>query len=186
MGLFNFGNKKKEASEIKMPSAFYADCVADFHQEAQKHGAACKGLIFIPELIPIGENTILAFLKDPFFQMQFGNDAQTYYFFIMAMSIDAGMLFATKWHEDDGGLEDYVEEIIDIGPADDANILLSKHFPSSISADQGNPFFQKIFARWMKAHDPYWKQSDPREYTFRAMVAAYQLGVSMMLEKLGY
>ena len=28
--------------------------------------------------------------------------------------------------------------------------------------------------------------ADPRDYTFKAMIAAYQLGVSMILEKYGY
>ena len=44
----------------------------------------------------------------------------------------------------------------------------------------------EIFRRWVALHEPYWKLRDPRDYTYRAMVAGYQLGVSMMLEKLGY
>ena len=193
MGLFGFGKKKQEkTAPTQKPmnaggaSNFYTACVEDFHNEAAKHGAATRGLIFIPELLPVGEKTVLAFLKDPFFQMQFGSNPQMYYYAIMSLSIDAGIAFATRWHEDYSSLSSYVERIIAEGPADDANALMSKHLPKEISANQGNPFFQKIFARWLAMHEPYWKLSDPRDYTFKAMLAAYQLGVSMILEKYGY
>lgn len=186
MGLFNFGKKKPSEPELKGSVAFYNDCVADFHKEAMKYGVAKKGLIFIPELLPLGEKTILAYLKDPFFQMQSGGNPQAYYYLIMALSIDAGMCYATRWHEQFSTLNQYVNQIIEEGPADDANILLAKHFPKDISENQGNAFFQKIYPRWIAMHEPYWKLSDPRDYTFKAMLAAYQLGVSMILEKYGY
>lgn len=172
--------------EPKSPEKFYTDCVADFHKEAAKHGVANKGLIFIPELLPKGEQTILAFLKDPFFQMQCGGDAQMYYYLIMALSIDAGMCFATRWHRDFSSLDEYVEEIIELGPADDANIIMTSFLSDVAMGDQGNEFFPFIYDRWLKMHEPYWKLSDPREYTFKAMLAAYQLGVSMILEKYGF
>lgn len=35
-------------------------------------------------------------------------------------------------------------------------------------------------------HEPYWKLEDPRKHTMAAMLAAYQLGISMVLEKYGY
>ncbi len=186
MGLFNFGKKKDKEPELKKPISFYNDCVADFHQEAAKHGVANKGLIFIPELIPLGEKTILAYLQDPFFQMQCGGNAQQYYYLIMALSIDAGICFATKWHEQFSALEKYVEEIIAEGPADDANTLMDAHFPDGVMGNQGNDFFPLIYQRWLEMHEPYWRLSDPRQYTFKAMLAAYQLGISMILEKFGY
>lgn len=186
MGLFNFGKKKEKKFEPKSVVSFYTDCVQDFHEEAKKYGVATKGVIFIPELIPLGEKTILAYLKDPFFQMQCGGNPQMYYYLIMSLSIDAGMCYATRWHEQFSTLNDYVEQIIEEGPADDANILLAKHFPKEISENQGNSFFQKIYPRWLAMHEPYWALPDPRDYTFKAMLAAYQLGVSMILEKYGY
>ena len=179
-------NTSTSSSGLKSPKVFYTACVEDFHKEAIKSGAATKGLIFIPELIPLGEKTILAFLQDTFFQRQFGDNAQLYYYAIMSLVIDAGIVYATCWHENFSGLNNYVERIISEGPADHANILLEKHFPKSISENQGNPFFQKIYTRWVAMHHPYWALSDPREYTFSAMLAAYQLGISMILEKYGY
>ena len=186
MGLFDFLKKKENVPGLKNPVSFYNDCVAEYHQEAAKHGVANRGLIFIPELIPIGEKTILAYLKDSFFQMQCGGNAQQYYYLIMALSIDAGMCFATRWHEDFSTLNKYVDEIIKNGPADDANAIMEAQFTNGIMGNQGNDFFPIIFERWLAMHEPYWKLSDPRDYTFKAMLAAYQLGISMILEKYGY
>ena len=186
MGLFDFIKKKNVETNIKNSMSFYTECVEDFHKEAMKNGVANRGLIFIPELIPRGEKAILAFLKDPFFQMQCGGNAQQYYYLIMALSIDAGMCFANRWHEQYSSLDQYVQEIIDDGPADEANRLIDAHFPYGIMGNQGNDFFPIIFERWIAMHEPYWNLADPRVYTFRAMLAAYQLGVSMILEKYGY
>ena len=72
------------------------------------------------------------------------------------------------------------------GPARETNALLSKYFPENVAKDQGNPFFSQIFDRWLELHKKYWEQLDPREYTLKAFQAAFQLGVSMMLEKHGY
>ena len=76
MGLFD-GFKKKQEPAATTPSPtsaapitrFYNNCVTDFHKAAMAEGQASHGLIFIPELIPIGEKTVSVYLKDPFFQM---------------------------------------------------------------------------------------------------------------------
>ena len=80
MGLFDRFKKKQPSTNNATPISaqfrtatpaiqFYNDCVEDYHKTANKSGFANWGLIFIPELIPIGEKTVLAFLQDPFFQM---------------------------------------------------------------------------------------------------------------------
>ena len=196
MGLFDMF-KKKHTPEKKATVApeqvrtaspeiqFYNDCVEDYHKTANKHGFANKGLIFIPELIPIGEKTVLAFLRDPFFQMQFGNDPHLYYYAIMSLSLQAGIVFAGKWHSDFPALKSgYVDKIIAEGPADACKPFL-KQF-GLVDNEKENDFYRTIFERWLAMHEPYWKLSDPRDYTFKATLAAYQLGISMILEKYGY
>lgn len=182
MGIFNFGKKGKVLS----PSEFYTACIKEFHTEAQRHGLAKKGLIFIPELIPIGHKTTLAYLNDFEIQTTYGSDPVQYYFAVMAFALEAGMLFAEKWHSDFAGLNDYVEEIADFGPASDASELFGQYFKAELSNDDGHAFLERIYEAWMLMHAPYWDMADPRQYTFKALIAAYQLGISMMLEKLGY
>ena len=164
---------------------FYADCVEDYHNTAKQQGFANRGLIFIPELIPIGEKTVLAFLKDPFFQAQFGSNPQMYYYAIMSLSLQAGIVFAVKWHENFSALTaGYVDQIIEEGPADACKPFLRQL--GLTNNDKENDFYRAVYARWLAKHEPYWKLKDPRDYTFKATLAAYQLGISMILEKYGY
>ena len=196
MGLFDSFKKSKKPSKTMEPITtqartaapivqFYNDCVVDYHNAAGEKGMATRGLIFIPELIPIGEKTVLAFLKDLYFQVQFGNDPQMYYYVIMSLSLQAGMVFAVKWHENYSELKSgYIDKIIEEGPADACKPYLKQLGLTDIEKE--NTFYHVIFDRWLKMHEPYWKLNDPRDYTFRATLAAYQLGISMILEKYGY
>ena len=188
LGLENKTKDKTEGTssrKLDSTGTFYARCTFGFEKAAIASGVS-RGLKFIPELLPYGEKTILAFLRDSFFRDECGVDKKSYYYLIMSLSIEAGLVYAAKWHEDVAGLPAYVNKIIEVGPADDANELLKRYFSDNVSADQGNPFFQKIFSLLMEYHEPYWELEDPREYTFVAMLAAYRLGVSMMLDKLDH
>ena len=179
--------KDNSSQELTASSSvqFYNDCVEDYHKTAMQLGKASRGMIFIPELIPIGEKTVLAFLQDRFFQMEFGDNPQMYYYAIMSLSLQAGMVFADKWHLDYAALKrGYVDRIIDEGPADACKPLLRKI--GLTDNEKENDFYRAIYERWMALHEPYWKLSDPRDYTFKATLAAYQLGISMILEKYGY
>ena len=108
-----------------------------------------------------------------------------YYYVIMTLSLQAGMVFAKKWHENYSELKNgYVDQILAVGPADVAYAVLASEF--GMDKNAFGEFTQKIFERWLAMHEPYWKLKDPRDYTFCAINAAYQLGVSVTLAKYGY
>ena len=71
-----------------------------------------------------------------------------------------------------------------MGLADDSRPLLK--MSNLDDPEIENAFYRSIFDLWLKMHEPYWDLKDPREYTFKAMLAAYQLGISMILVKFGY
>ena len=163
-------------------NAFYLDCVQDFHEEAKKHGVATKGVIAVPELIPYGEKYIGDYLDDPFFQLDCMKPPASFYYAIMSLSMQAGMLFAKKWHEAPNELDEYAPVVKAAGTAGAALELMRERFPE-IAEDKGKAFFEKILGRWLVKIEPYQSLTDPREYYLKATLAAYQLGVSMMLEK---
>lgn len=167
-------------------NSFYQECVDGFHEVAKKNNVATRGVIFVPELIPLGEQVILAFLKDPFLQQEFAEDPRSFYYAVMSFSIQAGIVLAEQWRRDNSHISECVAEIIRNGPSDKAIRYLTFGFPREIYQNQGNDFFQKVFEVWSKLHEPYWRLSDPRQYTFKALLAAYQLGVSMILGLFGY
>lgn len=118
--------------------------------------------------------------------MYSGGDAQQYYYLIMSLAFDAGICFASRWHNDFSSLNEYVAQCDCESILGDAKKLVEDSFPIEVMGIHGHLFLRAIFNRWMEMHGPYWLLADPREYTFKAMLAAYQLGVSMLLEKYGY
>ena len=184
MGLFGFGKSKKVVTTT--PSEFLAECIEDFHQEAAKFGVAKKGNIFVPELMMLGREMALTFVSDEFNRSEYGHNPVVFYFVVNLCVWHAGLAIAAKWHTNFEQLEHYVNDIKILGPGDDAVALLEKYFPASISQNDGEDFLQHIYDRWLKMHKPYEDLADPRQYTLNAIIATFQLGVSMMLEKLGY
>ena len=118
MGLFNFG-KKKNVPEIKKPSDFYTVCVEDYHRTLKVKGYANRGLIFIPELIPMGNKAVLTFLKDPFFQAEVGGNVTQYYYLICSLSFMTGVAYAEKWHSNFSALKNGTLESVKAFPSGD-------------------------------------------------------------------
>ena len=52
--------------------------------------------------------------------------------------------------------------------------------------EEVNQLTKDVYRTWLDLHQPYWDLEDCRDYMFRDLVAAYQLGVSIELERLGY
>lgn len=75
----------------------------------------------------------------------------------------------------------YVSYLMSAGPSDEAAKIMEKQF--ELNTDQANLFYSKIFEKWVDVLTPYWNLAEPWEYITKAMIAAYQLGVSMVLEK---
>lgn len=78
-----------------------------------------------------------------------------------------------------------MDNIIKAGPADDANVISAETIGIMDNQEQ-NTLYQKICEKWIQCREPYWALEDSRQYTFRAMVVAYQLGISMVLEKVRF
>lgn len=77
-----------------------------------------------------------------------------------------------------------MNEIVNKGPTDVVEKILKAEF--GMEKMDGNEFYAVIYDKWLELHKPYWELNDAREYTFKAILAAYQVGVSTILEKYGY
>lgn len=180
MGLF--------ARKPKMldPKKFYTVSCEKFHDMANLGlELTPRGVIFVPELIRIGGETILAWLQDPAFQQRFGHSVETYYYVLAVRSFEAGLVFGDKWHHQVSALKSgFVEEVIKGDINDYVNPIIDNvmHMDEYTQAS----FYKDIFDCWTELHAPYWKLRDPRDYTFNLLLAAYQLGVSVILTKYGF
>ena len=182
MGLFS---KKTNNTGNLSPQEFYNLCVKDYHENAQKLGYAKRGLIFIPELIALGQQAVLWFLRNDDLKSHFTSPSM-YYFVGLNTAVRCGILFGLKWHLDFNGLNvpGYVESVMEQGPS----VFTDDIIKNDLGMDEQafNSFCTKLFDRWCALHDPYWKLSKPAEYTIYATLAAYQLGISMILCKYGF
>ena len=135
--------------------------------------------------MPIGERIVKAFLTDPFFISEYSSDPIQYYYAIVGLSIQAGMVIADKWHTNYSELQSgFVDTVISEGPAEMAQDLMDANF--HVSAEEANDFYSGIYTRWMQLHNPYWVVNDPRKYTFLGTIAAYQVGISTILGVYGF
>ena len=89
----------RDNSGISSPTAFYTECTVAYHDYAQTKGYAGKGLIFIPELIPLGQKAVLAYLQDPFLTFEYSSAPDTYYYVINSFAFQTGIIYGAAWHE---------------------------------------------------------------------------------------
>ena len=183
MRLLNFENLVVKPSNAEDISSFYNDCVAALLEEAKKHDLCEDGIICIPELLSLGREAILAFLNEKKYIDQYGNNPRIYYYVLMNVTINAGIVLAYKWHTDAESLSNYFDNIVKDGPEKEASAIRTEKFSKKLAYKQGHPFFLDIYSRWTAMTTPYWELPDPQPYIFDALVAAYQLGVSMVLNR---
>lgn len=180
MGLFS------RKPTLPDPARFYAISCEKFHNMANEGlELTPNGLILVPELLEIGQKVILALLQDPSLQRRCGTNPETYYYVITAHSFDAGLVFGDRWHNNVSSLKSgFVDEVI----KGDINEYSNPIIENIIGWDDYTraPFYKDLFDCWKELHAPYWKLRDPREYTFSLMLAAYQLGVSVILTQYGF
>ena len=183
MSLFDIFKKKNNGPSST--TQFYADCVQAYHEIAKERGFLKKGVVLIPELIPIGNKTVIAYLQDTFFKMEYKDNKQMYYYAVMVFTLQTAMVFANKWHLNFSGLTpEYVDKVIKDGPADEGIPLLKQI--GLTDNEKENVFYRALFKKFFEMLKPYANNKDLGNYTFQAMLAAYQLGVSMILSDYGY
>ena len=180
----NFALEKDK--NMNTNESFYERCLTAFLSKAKESGVANKGYIFVPELLIQGKAIVNSMLSDPGYVYQCSGPIQLYYT-IMGLSIYAGMAMSAMWHEDYSRVKNgYGDYLLSEGPADEGIRLLKKHFSSNISKNQGNEFFHSIFDEWKKILSTVGSFTNQSPYARESMLASFMLGVSMMLEKLGY
>ena len=172
-------------SELNSPTAFYTECTAAYHEYAKNQGYANKGVIFIPELIPLGQRAVLAYLQDPFLTFEYSSDHDTYYYVINSFAFQTGIAYGAAWHQSYADLESgLADQMIQDGPWEYVEPLFRDDL--AMTREQFEQFGRGLYEAWKTQHEPYWALNDPRQYTMNATLASFQLGVSMILEKYGY
>lgn len=145
-------------------------------------------------MLEFGKKRVLVYLQDEKIVSEFHNYPEIYYFVVFSRCIKAGIYLGRYWGvnesnpEDEDSmesLESFSDFVLDLCVSEN-NDDIQEYFPARFRKNDGYDFYMRFYKLWMELHAPYWKLADPREYTFNAMVAGVQLGISIVLEKMGY
>ena len=185
MGWFN--KQKKTPPTLEED---YQTFVTEYHKMAKEQGYANSGIVSVPALMPCGERVIASFLNDEELKSMYSsNSSASYFYAILWMSILSGMAFADKWYNDGEIGDEFVEEMIEHTPVRKMSETL---FPKIGIRDMNKQkdFCVHILGVWTglsaKRKNEFVANNQSREYWLQEMLAAYQLGVSMMLDTYGY
>ena len=196
MGLFDRFRKRRETpaggraperryEEPDPHASFESACLQAFHEAVLPRGMAPEGLVFIPELTALGSWVVQSFLKDQFLSTSIERRPRDVHYAAMVMSLQAGLVIADKWQVDpDVFRTGYVDRLITEGPAWPSHGVL--HWLGLTDYAQEDAFFREIFEVWWGLFEPHADGDDPAEYAYRADLAAFQLGLSVVLAKHGY
>lgn len=205
MGLFNFLKKKEpetkplkntepetkppvtaESLGLSDPMDFFDKCLEDFHDVPMLYNLDKNGIIVFPDLIAAGKEVVLSLLKNPNINAKLKDRPEDFYYLIMRLSFKSGIALAAKWHEQPAKFDAYIDKILEYGPVKDADALIERFFSDSSFFVLENEFFDSLFDSMIKAIEPYLVLPDSRDYIFNALLATYQVGVSMVLDKFDY
>ncbi len=169
---------------------FFADTTAKLHSIAEKEGYVPTGMINVPEVFSFGTKVVLGLLQKQSLSERFSDDPVEYYYRIVCYAWSCGVLAAKEWHLnfEDFSKDDFLDRLINTS---NAPSFLAKDIAEeklAMTVDDLNEFLPKIYEVWQESLEPYWKFSDiiSRDYTFAAILACYQLAVSMVLERYGF
>lgn len=171
--------------EFSSMTAFYIDCVKAYHDTVKQLGWMQNGMIHIPDLLPVGQKTTLAYLQDHFLQSEFSHDPETYYYVVMTFVLQCGIIFADKWHKSMDHLKgtEFIDQVIADGPWDYVAPILTDAL--EMHADSFNLLCRHVYDNLLQKMEPHWQKQDARDYLFHAILASFQLGISIILDKYG-
>lgn len=185
MGLFNFFKDRNSNSGLKSPDEFFQEALTGFHELMSELGYAKTGMIFIPELVSYQEKAIQGFLMDQQFALQYRDEPMNYYAEINNSALMTGILLGYTWHYDFNSLNNsMVDDIIENLPGVYCGDILKREL--KLQPDDWSALITPLILGWFDLVRPYLQADEPRMYIYKAHLAMCQVGVSMILNHLGY
>ncbi len=161
---------------------FYASCVYDLHEAVRAHGLARNGPILVRGLLRPGYDAIASYYESDDIRAEFQRLSDFEDFMVM-LSICFGLLLAALWHQDSENIEDAAERVASRLPVEAAQDIIEALFDQPVMADRGSPLFDLAYGRFCAMLAPHRGAPDEPRRVLYALTAAFQLGVTLMLER---
>ena len=165
------------------PSDFTAHCSKVFNAYALSKNLVKGDIVFVPELVPLGEKAVLEIIANDLLQKEYGEKPMLFYYVVLEYALKTGILLGAKWELNFEGLTpDSYKETVSLALHGEADQLLAEMGLDSEA--QHDEFFMELHKKWHELTLPYTKLKDQRYYISGSLFAAFQLGVTMILDSL--
>ena len=164
------------------PKKFAQACLQEYLRIVNEYSYATKGPVVVPELLQYGMSYEMRILNDHHYISEYGNNPVQYYYVIFQLSLVCGFIAGKTWHLNFGDFNSVMEEAY----YNNSKYMKDIYLDLDLDKETFSEILDKLYNKLLELHKPYWDLNDPREYTFNALFAAYQLGVSMILNKFGF
>ncbi len=129
-----------------------------------------------------GNEVVLLFLQNESLQRQ-ANSPVNYYYRICGLVFQISTVFAERWQYESFNFNINNVDIFDPDVMNPVKRIVENEW--EISINEFNNILNEVYQAWLNIHEPYWNLSDSRNYTFNAILAVFQLGISITLNSYG-
>lgn len=162
---------------------FLAACIYDFHKAVYPHGLAQNGAVIVRELLPVGRCAVQSYYESDDLRAEFEGYSDVHEDFMVMLSIDLGLVVGAFWYADRDIFDILAWRAINAMPISAAEGLIDALYDQPIMDDSGAPLFDLIFERFTAMLEPYRSMPNAHNYVICALLAAFQLGLTLMFER---
>lgn len=175
-------NDKKMLAAMN-PSDFTAHCCEEFNNLAIDKQIVKGDIAFVPELVPLGEKAVLEIMSCPTIQEEYGDNPMLFYYVVLQYAFKTGILLGARWELNFESLtaESYKEEVAHALNGEAEKLLSEMGLDSD---EKHDAFFVALHKKWHELTMPYTQLEDQRYYISGSIFAAFQLGITTILDNL--
>lgn len=177
-----------ENNSTSTPTEFFWDCVQSFNQIAKSRGLLHGDTKVVPELLEVGKSIVHSYLQNEEIHsacMENGKlNVGKFFRLVLQVAIDSGILLGASWHGASSTVLSRAEAIKKQPPS--IFSIWEKHF--NLLPGEVFEFYNAMYCQLTEHLSPLLSKELPymQDYILHAHLAGFQLGISIILEKMGY
>lgn len=183
LGVYSMEINDQNMVAAMNPSDFTAHCCKEFNKLALEQNLVKGDVAFVPELVPLGEKAVLEIMGNSTIQKEYGDNPMLFYYVALQYALKTGILIGGRWELNFASLREdsYQEEVAHALNGETEKLLAEMGLDTD---EKHDAFFVELHKKWRELTMPYTQLKDQRYYISGSIFAAFQLGVTMILDNL--